>query len=155
MKVVSFMYKQRKGNTNISIHVTKGISGMLVEIKSFNKYFCSYFFKGYFTQKTTVIRTILNLEKLKRHIWCVDLEKYFNKYLYRYYFFLKKDHCVKCVQIRSFFWYVFLRIRTEYGDILRISPYSVRMRENADQKNSVFGRFSRSAYFSNENQLMK
>ena len=25
----------------------------------------------------------------------------------------------------------FSRIRTEYGEILRISPYSVRMRENA------------------------
>ena len=28
----------------------------------------------------------------------------------------------------------FSRIRTEYGEILRISPYSVRMRENTDQK---------------------
>ena len=29
-------------------------------------------------------------------------------------------HCVKSVQIRSFFWSVFSRIRTEYGEILRI-----------------------------------
>ena len=29
-------------------------------------------------------------------------------------------------------WSVFSRIRTEYGDILRISPYSVQMRENTD-----------------------
>ena len=43
-------------------------------------------------------------------------------------------HCVKCVQIRNFFWSVFSRIRTEYGEILRISPYSVRMRKNTDQK---------------------
>ena len=28
----------------------------------------------------------------------------------------------------------FSRIRTEYGEILRISPYSARMRENTDQK---------------------
>ena len=42
--------------------------------------------------------------------------------------------CVKSVQIRSFFLSVFSRIRTEYGEILRISPYSVRMRENTDQK---------------------
>ena len=51
---------------------------------------------------------------------------------------------VKFVQIRSFFWPVFSRIRTEYreilpirtefGEILRISPYSVRMRENTDRK---------------------
>ena len=43
-------------------------------------------------------------------------------------------HCLKSVQIRSFFRSVFTRIRIEYGKILRISPYSVRMRENTDQK---------------------
>ena len=43
-------------------------------------------------------------------------------------------HCVKCVQIRSLFWSVFSRIRTEYGEIFRISPYSVRMWENTDQE---------------------
>ena len=48
--------------------------------------------------------------------------------------FLFHPHCVKSVQIRSFFWSVFSRIRTEYGEILRISPYSVRVRENTDQK---------------------
>ena len=53
-------------------------------------------------------------------------------------------HCVKSVQIRWFFWFVFSRIRTEYGKILRISPYSVRMRENTNQKNSVFGHISHS-----------
>ena len=38
-------------------------------------------------------------------------------------------HCVKSVQIRSFFWSVFFRIWTEYGEILRISPYlSVSLR---------------------------
>ena len=31
----------------------------------------------------------------------------------------------------------FSRIRTEYGEIRSISPYSVQMRENADQNNSV------------------
>ena len=38
----------------------------------------------------------------------------------------KNIHCVKSVQIRSFFWSVFSPIRTEYGEIL------------------VFGHFSRS-----------
>ena len=37
-------------------------------------------------------------------------------------------HCAKSVQIRSFFWSVFSRIRTGY-------PYSVQMRKNTDQKN--------------------
>ena len=39
---------------------------------------------------------------------------------------------------------VFYRIRTEYGETLRISPYSVRMRGNADQNNSEYGHFLRS-----------
>ena len=41
------------------------------------------------------------------------------------------------------FWSVFSRIRTEYGEILRISPYSVQMRQNTDQNNSEYGHFSR------------
>ena len=43
-------------------------------------------------------------------------------------------HCVKSVQIRSFYWSVFSRIRTEYGEIPRISPNSVQMQENKDHK---------------------
>ena len=46
---------------------------------------------------------------------------------------MKKDHCVKSVQTQGFFWSVFSRIRTEYGEIRSISPYSVRIRENRDQ----------------------
>ena len=34
------------------------------------------------------------------------------------------------------FWSVLSHIWTEYGEILRVSPYSVRMRENTDQNNS-------------------
>ena len=45
-----------------------------------------------------------------------------------------KQHCVKSVQIRSFFWSAISRIQTEYGEIRNISPCSVRMRENMDQK---------------------
>ena len=51
-------------------------------------------------------------------------------------------YCVKSVQIWSFFWSVFSRIRTEHG--ASISQYSNRMQENKDQKISVFGHFSRS-----------
>ena len=36
------------------------------------------------------------------------------------------------------FWSVFSRMWTEYGDILRISPYSVQMQENMDQNNSKY-----------------
>ena len=47
----------------------------------------------------------------------------------------------KC-QYSELFWSVFAFTRTEYGEILRISPYSVRMRKNADQNNSEYGHFS-------------
>ena len=56
-------------------------------------------------------------------------------------------NCVKSAQIRRFFWSVFSHIRTEYGEILRTSPYSVRMREIWTRKNSAFGHFSRCAQF--------
>ena len=49
-------------------------------------------------------------------------------------FFFLSTHCVKSGQIKSFFWSVFSHIQTEYGDILRISPYSVQMWEKRDQK---------------------
>ena len=45
------------------------------------------------------------------------------------------------------FWSTFSRIRTEQGEIVRISPYLVQMRENADQNNSEYGHFIRSASF--------
>ena len=60
---------------------------------------------------------------------------------------LKDTHCEKSVQIRSYFWYVFSCIRTEYGEIRRdISPYSVREREYRSRNNSVFGHFLRSDF---------
>ena len=43
-------------------------------------------------------------------------------------------HCVKSVQIQSYFWCAFSCTRTEYGDLLRISPYSIRVQENTDLK---------------------
>ena len=42
------------------------------------------------------------------------------------------------------YWSVLSHIRTDYGEKLRISPYSVRMRENADQNNFKYGHFLRS-----------
>ena len=46
----------------------------------------------------------------------------------------------------EFFSSVFSRIRTEYGEIRRISPYLVRLRKNKDQKISKSGHFSRSGF---------
>ena len=53
----------------------------------------------------------------------------------------------KCPYLKSF-WSVFFRIGTKYEEILRISPYSVRMRENTDQNNSEYGCFLRNIYYS-------
>ena len=43
-------------------------------------------------------------------------------------------HCAKSVQMRSYFWSIFSCIQIEYGDLLRKSPYSIRIQENTDQK---------------------
>ena len=45
---------------------------------------------------------------------------------------------MKSVQIQSFFWSESSRIRTEYRDLLRKSSYSVRIRENTDQKKNPY-----------------
>ena len=55
-------------------------------------------------------------------------------------FFIKREKCL----YSEFFWSVFSRIQTEYGEVLRICPYSVRMQENTDQKNSEYGHYSSS-----------
>ena len=47
----------------------------------------------------------------------------------------------------------FSRIRTECGEIRRVSPYSVQMRENADQNNSEYGQVLRSDHHSNKLDL--
>ena len=60
----------------------------------------------------------------------------------------------KCPYSESF-WSVSSRIRTEYGEILRISPRSIRMRENMDQKNSKYENFLRSELVSLNNDEIK
>ena len=56
----------------------------------------------------------------------------------------REDHCVKSVQIRSYFWSVFSCIWIEYRDLLHKSLYSIQIQENRDKKNSAFGHFLRS-----------
>ena len=61
--------------------------------------------------------------------------------------FTTSSLCVKRLNKKcpysEFFWSIFSRIRTEYGEIRSISPCSVRMRENRDQKISEYGHFLR------------
>ena len=49
------------------------------------------------------------------------------------------QHCGKKYPYSEFLWSVFSCIRTEYGEIQSISLNSVRMRENTEQENSVYG----------------
>ena len=49
----------------------------------------------------------------------------------------------KC-RYSELFWSAFSHIRAEYGEIRSISPYSVRMWENADQNNSEYRNLLRS-----------
>ena len=56
------------------------------------------------------------------------------------------------MSVFGFFRSVFPRIRAEHGELLRISPYLVRMRENTDQKISEYGYLLRSGLFSFLNQ---
>ena len=53
-------------------------------------------------------------------------------------------HCVERRPYPEFFWSVYSLIRTKYGQIRSIPTYSVRIRENTDQKISKYGHFSRS-----------
>ena len=55
-------------------------------------------------------------------------------------------HDVKSVPIRSYSGSHFPAVRTEYGEIRSISPYSVAIRENADQNNSEYGNVLRSVF---------
>ena len=55
--------------------------------------------------------------------------------------FLSKCHCVKSVGIRSFSGPYIPAFRLNTDDILCITPYSGRIRENTDQKNSKYGHF--------------
>ena len=59
-----------------------------------------------------------------------------------------ENQCVKSVCVRSFTGPYFPAFRTEHGEIRIISPYSVQMRKNTDQKNFEYGHFSRSEIYS-------
>ena len=47
----------------------------------------------------------------------------------------------------EFLWSLFSRIWTKYGDLRSKSPYSVQIRENTDQNNSIFDHFYTVKFF--------
>ena len=62
------------------------------------------------------------------------------------YYFLNRPSLREKLPYLEIFWSIFSHFRTQYGHIRSICPYSFRMRENTDQKNSEYGHFSLSAY---------
>ena len=60
---------------------------------------------------------------------------------------IQKLHCMKSVQIRRFFLYVFSLIRTECVEILVSLRIQFQSRKIQTRKNSVYGHFSRSAWY--------
>ena len=97
-------------------------------------------------------------------IWLLlDLYKVLDSIFFRFSFWKAKLVPAKLIQVfislfqitlrekcpySGFFWSVFSCLRAEYGEMRSFSPYSVRIRENTDQKNSEYGHFSRSVSFS-------
>ena len=61
--------------------------------------------------------------------------------------------CKNC-PYSELFWSVFPRIRTEYREILRISPCSVQMSENANQNNFEYGHVLHKGISSSISQTM-
>ena len=59
--------------------------------------------------------------------------------------FSKNSTLRKMYPYSVLFWSVFSRSWTKYGEILCITLYSVRIRENTDQNNSEYGHILRSA----------
>ena len=75
---------------------------------------------------------------LKAH--CINV---FKVYFLEQGLIIKEHSLRKKCSYSELFWSAFSRIQTEYAEIRSISPYSVQMRENADQNNSEYGHFSR------------
>ena len=73
----------------------------------------------------------IKIKKIQRFIFEAFTKKSLLRNLTRFYGELFRLHCVKSVQIRSYFWSVFTCIWTEY-------------REIRTRNNSVLGHFSRS-----------
>ena len=107
-----------------------------VKIKEWIRIFSQYLriFLDNFFRQVSFLQGVRSVETLLRKASFADRQSNHKKDISMFIENYTGMHCVKSVQIRSVFWSVFSRIWTEYGKILGISPYSVRMREYTDQK---------------------
>ena len=88
--------------------------------------------------------------KYKTHLIIIAIKQFcIDGFLFSFQF-VERDALRKRYSYSELFWSSFSRIRTEYGEIQSISPYSVQMPENAAQNNSEYGHFSRSDCILNE-----
>ena len=113
---------------------------LLISILSFFTFFTSFFIQFFFSLKNLYLHYstcnflfISSIFFQQLHNYSIIPYLFYNSIFARKAIFIQY-HCVKSVQIWSYFWSVFSCIRTEYGDLLRKSPYSVRIQENTDQK---------------------
>ena len=80
-----------------------------------------------------------------KHFFLVSSQEYFRGKLFSQSSATLRKKC----PYSELLWLVSSRIRTGYGEIFSISPYSVRMRENTNQNNPEYGHFSRSVICDN------
>ena len=78
--------------------------------------------------------------KKRKPLECISIKSYYSE---SFWIFKSESLRKKCLY-SELFWCSFSCIRTEYREILRISSYSVQMRENVDQNNTEFEHFLRS-----------
>ena len=79
-----------------------------------------------------VVTTLLSIMRYDV-MWCQYLKLLFVKIIVLH--LLLREKC----PYSEFFWSLFSRIQTEYGEIWCISPYSAQTQENTKQKNSEYG----------------
>ena len=85
------------------------------------------------------IDTVFHNMKFYQVSWnCTITSVVFYLVAWNKYFVMHTWHCVKKVQIRSFFWSVFYCIRTEFGELRSKSLYSARIQENTDEKKTPY-----------------
>ena len=64
----------------------------------------------------------------------------------------RENHCVKSVQKQRFFWTVFSRIRTEYGDPLYLCVFSPNVGKDRSKKTPYLDTFHAVNFFKNSPQ---
>ena len=82
-----------------------------------------------------VVTTLLSIMRYDM-MWCQYLKLLFVRIIVLH--LLLREKC----PYSEFFWSLFSRIQTKYGEIWSISPYSAQTQENTKQKNSKYGHSS-------------